>query len=89
MPKILDRLVNQLLRKGLPKSQAFAIANKTLQKNGVLKKGTRKLSKKGQTRNKMSPAQRAKSRAAKQRGGSPNRFKFIPKSNSVRVKKKK
>ena len=40
MPKILDRLVNQLQNKGINKSGAYAIATSKLQKSGNLKKPT-------------------------------------------------
>ena len=43
MPAILDRLVKQLVAKGHRKSSAYAIATKSLQKAGNLKKGTRLL----------------------------------------------
>ena len=39
MPAILDRLVKQLVDKGHRKSSAYAIATKSLQKAGNLKKG--------------------------------------------------
>jgi len=88
MPSIVDRLVGQLQKKGFAKGIAFAIATKRLQKAKVLKKGTRKLTKKGQTRSKMTPAQRAKSRAAKGSKKSPKSFKFNPKTNRAVLKKK-
>jgi hypothetical protein len=65
MPKILERLVNQLKAKGYNKSSAFAIGTSSLQKAGDLKKGTSKPTAKGVTRGNMTPAARAKSRAAK------------------------
>ena len=40
MPKILDRLVNQLRDKGMDKDRAFATATSQLQKNGILKMDT-------------------------------------------------
>lgn len=45
MPEVLDRCVNRLINKG--KSRAFAICTANLQRAGVLKKGTQKLTKKG------------------------------------------
>lgn len=89
MPKILDRLVRQLKKKGFSQGSAFAIATKSLQKNKVLKKGSQKLTKKGSKRNTMSPGQRAKARASKQTGRKTSDFTFRAKTNSVRVKKKK
>lgn len=46
MPKILEDRVKAIMRSGKTKSQAFAIATAQLQKEGKLKKGTRKLAKK-------------------------------------------
>lgn len=46
MPKILDRLVKQLIAKGKSKKSAFAIATSTLQKSGNLKSNTKKSTKK-------------------------------------------
>ena len=40
MPKILDRLVGQLQRKGVNKNSSYAIAVSKLQKSGNLKRGT-------------------------------------------------
>ena len=67
MPKILDRLVNQLEAKGKPKGQAFAIATSALQKSGNLKPGTQKPTAKGVVRGDMTPEAREKSREAKAR----------------------
>lgn len=65
MPAILERLVNQLMAKGYSKSQAYAIATKSLQKSGNLKKGSNKATEKGKKRGKMTPKQRKKSRERK------------------------
>lgn len=43
MPAILDKYVKGIMKSGKTKSQAFAIATAQLQKEGKLKKGTRKL----------------------------------------------
>ena len=80
-PKILERLVRQLKAKGFSKSQAIAIATKSLQKSGNLKKGSRKATKKGTKRGNMTPGQRAKSRAAKEQGVKTSSLKFNPKTN--------
>lgn len=47
MPKALDKLVTKLKAQGKSTSSAFAIATSALQKQGVLKKGTRKLKRNG------------------------------------------
>lgn len=87
MPKILDRLVKQLMAKGKSKQAAYAIAISALQKSGNLKKGTQKATAKGKRRGAMTPAQRAKDRAAKKRGGKPSDYKY-KKSNNTAVKRK-
>lgn len=46
MPKVLEKLVTKLERKGKSKSSAYAIATSALQKQGKLKKGTQKLARK-------------------------------------------
>jgi len=47
MPKLLEKRVSALKKAGKSTSSAYAIATKTLQKEGKLKKGTQKLMKKG------------------------------------------
>lgn len=88
MPAILDRLVKQLMAKGKSKKAAYAIATSALQKSGNLKKGTNKATNKGKKRGKMTPAARAKDRAARKRGGSPSSYKY-KRSNNTAVKRKK
>lgn len=87
MPKILERLVGQLQAKGQPKSNAFAIATSQLQKHGILKKGTQELTPKGQTRQDMGNAGRAKDRAAKASGHSPSAYKYNPRTNQATLKR--
>ncbi len=48
MPKILDNMVGKMTKKGLPKPVATAIATKSLQRQGVLKKGSTELTAKGE-----------------------------------------
>jgi hypothetical protein len=43
MPQVLEKRVKALLRLGMPKSKAYAIATSSLQKEGVLKKGSQEL----------------------------------------------
>lgn len=83
MPKILDRLVSQLKKNGKSEKQAYAIATSQLQKSGNLKKGTTKATAKGKRRGKMTPAARAKDRAAKHEGGKPSDYKYNKKNNSA------
>tara|TARA_Y100001973_G_scaffold63567_3_gene92996 strand:- start:5038 stop:8832 length:3795 start_codon:yes stop_codon:yes gene_type:complete len=85
-PEILDRLVQQLMAKGKSKDAAYAIANASLQKNGVLKKGSQELTDKGKKRNSMSAGERAKDRAAKKDGKSPNQYNYNKKTNIATLK---
>ena len=67
MPQILDDAVRSIMKDNpkLSKSSAYAIATKSLQKSGDLKKGTVEATKKGDRRGEMSKATRAKTRAKK------------------------
>jgi hypothetical protein len=76
MSKILDRLVRQLQAKGMPKDKAFAVATKSLQKAGNIKKGSTEPTAKGKKRGNMTPGQRAKDRASKRSGRPPSDFKY-------------
>ncbi len=87
MPAILERLVNQLQAKGYDKSAAYAIGTSALNKAGDLKGG--KATKKGRKRGEMTPAQRAKDRAVKYRGGQMSDYSYDSSTNMARKKKKK
>jgi hypothetical protein len=89
VPKILDRLVRQLEAKGKDASAAHAIATSQLQKHGVLKAGTQELTAKGAVRNAMSPAARARDRAAgaTKGGPGPSAYRYDPKRNTARLKR--
>ena len=56
MPKILDRLVGQLQKKGINKNSSYGIAISKLQKSGNLKRGTVKPTSKGISRGNMTPS---------------------------------
>lgn len=86
MPKILERLVSQLRAKGKSKSAAFAIATSTLQKAGDLKKGSNQATAKGKRRGAMTPAARAKDRAAKRSKHSSSQYKYSSKTNRATLK---
>jgi len=86
MPAILERLVRQLQAKGYNKSSAYAIATKSLQRSGNLKKGTQTATAKGRRRGAMSPAQRAKSRASKRSKHRPSQYRYNSRTNRVRLK---
>ncbi len=87
MPKILERLVSQLQAKGKSKSSAYAIATATLQKHGDLKPGSQKATAKGKRRGAMTPAARAKDRAAKRGKHKPSEYKYNSKSNLATLRK--
>jgi len=79
--KIVDRLVQQLKDKGMDNDKAHAVARSQLQRHGVLKKGSEELTDKGKKRNSMSPGERAKDRAAKKDGKSPESYKYNKTTN--------
>jgi hypothetical protein len=83
MPKILDRLVAQLMANGKSREAAYAIATKSLQRSGNLEAGSNKPTAKGIERGEMTPAQRARDRAAKERGGSLSDYKYNKYNNSA------
>lgn len=82
MPKIVERLVSQLEAKGMGKSQAYAVATSAMKKAGNIdSKGN--ATAKGIKRGNMTPAQRAKDRAAKSDGGKPSDYKYNSKNNTA------
>lgn len=85
-PKILKRLEGQLEDKGMSVGSAAAIARSTLQKSGVLKSGSQKLTKKGKKRQKMGADGRAKDRAAKKSGRKASEYKYNPRNNQATLR---
>jgi hypothetical protein len=81
--KILTRLVGQLKANGMGAAQANAVAISQLQKSGNLKKGSVEPTAKGIKRGNMTPAERAKDRAAKESDGSPNEYKYNQHNNTA------
>jgi hypothetical protein len=81
-PKILERLVSQLISNGMEKSKAYAVAISSLQKSKNLKKGSMEATKKGEKRGEMTPAERARDRASK-KSGKPSDYKYNKKNNSA------
>lgn len=53
MPKILDRTVAKIQKRGLPKGAAYGIAVSSLQKQGIFKKNSQELTEKGEKMNKL------------------------------------
>jgi DNA-binding transcriptional regulator PaaX len=95
MPKIVERLVSQLMDKGIEKKKAYAIAISRMKKAGNLDSHGKE-TKKGKLRGKMTPAERAKDRAAKTSGGKPSDYKYNKRNNTAvkgkinsKVKKRK
>ena len=88
MPNILERLVSQLKAKGMPEAKARAVANKTLQRTGSLKPGTDQLTEKGISRSAMGASGRAKDRAARYEGGSPDDYVYNQITNVAHKKAK-
>lgn len=86
---ILKRLVEQLQRKGMSVGSANAIARKTLQASGNLKKGSDEMTEKGKKRSKMGAAGRAKDRAAKASGHKASEYSYNPRTNRATLKKNK
>jgi hypothetical protein len=58
MPKILDDAVTKIKARGVPESNAYAIATASLQKAGDLKAGSNQPTKQGVARGQMTEAQR-------------------------------
>lgn len=86
MPAIYDRLVKQMTAKGVKNPHAAATAQ--LQKSGILKKGTKKLTAKGKKRQAMGAAGRAKDKAAKASGRKASSYKYNPRTNRATLKKR-
>jgi hypothetical protein len=84
--KIYDRLVSQLLAKGMSTDKAHATATMQLQKSGSFKSGTKELTKHGKKRQSMGAAGRAKDRAAKRSGKKPSAYNYNPRTNGASLK---
>ena len=76
------RLTRQLASKGVDDAKSVAYA--LLTKRGHMKDG--KLTDEGKKREDLGAAGRAKDRAAKRSDGSPDDFKYNPKTNQARKK---
>lgn len=83
MPKILDRLVKQLIANWVPKNAAYPIAVKKMQDSWNIEKWSLKATKKWEKRGKMTPAQRAIDRAAKKWWESKKVYKYNKKNNTA------
>lgn len=85
-PAILTRLESQLRHKGMSPGEAAAVARKTLQRSGSLKKGTDTATRKGERRSAMGAAGRAKDRAARASGHRASDYSYSSKTNRARLK---
>ncbi len=84
MPKILERLVGQLKAKKV--ANPYAVATRSLQKAGDLKKGTQEATPKGIKRGNMTPGERSNDRQAKYSGRKASDFKYDKKTNRSKLK---
>ena len=83
---IEQRLREQLRKKGMSPEYAAATARKAMMKAGNVKPdGT--MTKQGETRSQMGAAGRAKDRAAKAAGRSPQDYTYNQLANRARLKK--
>lgn len=82
MAKIVDRLVSQLVGNGMDRNKAYAVAVSKMKQAGNLDSAGKETIK-GKKRGEMTPAQRAKDRAAKTSGGKPSDYTYNKKNNSA------
>jgi hypothetical protein len=87
MPKLLERLSQQLQAKGMAKAKAYAVATSQMQKAGNLKPNTQELTPKGKARQAMGAKGRAIDRAAKSSTHAAKDFVYSSKTNRATVKK--
>jgi hypothetical protein len=80
--EILNRLVSQLVEKGMPRATAIGVATRKLQQFGNVDSSGRDTMQ-GLIRGSMSPAERAIDREIKTRGGSPNNYVYNSKTNKA------
>ncbi len=82
IPAIKRRLIQQLRTNGHSEASAHAIAQSSLRKSGNVD-SSGKATAKGKVRGAMTPAERAKDRAAKSRGGKPSDYVYKKANNSA------
>lgn len=81
--EILNRLVSQLMEKGMSKPIAIDVATRKLQQSGNLdSSGNNTIT--GSIRGAMSPEQRAIDREIKYNGGFVNNYIYNPKTNRAK-----
>ena len=90
MPKLLERLKDQIQATGKSEQSAYAIATSQLQKRGQMKRGSQELTAEGKARQALGAAGRAKDREAKYSGGKHGMtdYKYNPRTNAATLKKK-
>ena len=82
MQNIVARLVEQLMAKGMSRAAAQSIAMTQMRKHGNIN-ASGELTAKGKERSNMTPAERAKDRAAKESGGTTSDYKYNPYNNTA------
>lgn len=76
---------NSLVKRLTAQTGSAALAKNLLKQRGHMNEDG-SLSKKGRERDRMTAGERAKDRAASERGGSPRDYRFNPKTNTARRK---
>lgn len=71
-----------MVANGMPKEKAQAVAMKKMKQAGNIDANGKETAK-GKKRGDMTPAERAKDRAAKKSGGKPSDYKYNPHNNSA------
>lgn len=82
VPAIKRRLVRQLRANGQSEASAHAIAQASLRRSGNVD-ASGKATAKGKARGAMTPAERAKDRAARSRGGKPSDYTYKKANNTA------
>ena len=85
--KIHERLQQQLLDTGVSPDEVGDMATNLLRKHNILEDNEMKLTSYGETRNNMSPADRAIDRAVKYSGNNADEYVYNPDTNIARLKK--
>lgn len=86
-PKILRRLMAQLMDTGISVDKAGAIATKKLQQQGILKPGSMELTEYGVQRDEMSAGDRAIDRQSRRTGRGAQDYEYSPDTNRATVKR--
>lgn len=85
-PPLLNRLVAQLEKKGMPEAKAEVVAIATLRDSGSMRQDSLDLTKKGEQRQDMGAAGRAIDRAASESGRPKSEYVYSSKTNRATLK---